>query len=181
MTTTTAPDLADLASAGDDGHDFSTAVQPRARRSTASIAAGHPLHPAVVPLPIGFLVGAVISDIAHLVSDDRFFARASRWLLRGGIISGVAAATLGATDFATIRQARGRIGLAHAGGNAAVLGLSIISLILRRGARDRVPGAARALTALAGALLAVTGWLGGELVFRQRVGVVPQPGDAERL
>lgn len=159
-------------------HGSSTAV--RARRSTASIA-GHPLHPAVVPLPIGFLVGAALSDIAHLLSGGRFFARASRWLLRGGIVSGAGAAILGATDFVTIRQARGPIGWAHAGGNAAVLALSIVSLLLRRGARDRVPGTAMALTGLAGALLAVTGWLGGELVFRQRIGVVPQPSDAERL
>jgi uncharacterized membrane protein len=159
-------------------HAPSTAV--RARRSTASLA-GHPLHPAVVPLPIGLLVGAVLSDVAHLLGGDRFFARASRWLLRGGIASGAAAAILGATDFATIRQARGPIGWAHAGGNAAVLGLSIVSLLLRRGEHDRVPGSAMALTGLAGGLLAVTGWLGGELVFRQRIGVVPQPGDAERL
>lgn len=179
MTTMTEAEV-ELAAAADGGRHGSTDEPARARRSTASIA-GHPLHPAVVPLPIGFLVGAAVSDAAHLLSGDRFFARASRWLLRGGIVSGAAAATLGATDFATVRQARGPIGWAHAGGNAGVLGLSIISLLLRRGARDRVPGAAMALTGLAGGLLAVTGWLGGELVFRQRVGVVPQPSDAERL
>ena len=35
-------------------------VQP----STASIA-GHPLHPAVVPIPIGLLTAAAASDLAH--------------------------------------------------------------------------------------------------------------------
>lgn len=179
MTTTAAPDLS-YPPAANDRPQPPTAASVRARRSTASFA-GHPLHPAVVPLPIGFLVGAALSDLAHLLSGDRFFARASRWLLRGGIVSGAAAAVLGATDFATIREARGPIGLAHAGGNTAILGLSIISLLLRRGVRDRIPGTARALTGVAGLLLAVTGWLGGELVFRRRIGVVPQPDDAERL
>lgn len=177
MTTSTRPDLTDAPAAA-DGREAWTAAPAPARRSTASIA-GHPLHPAVVPLPIGLLVGAVLSDIGHLLTGDRFFARASRWLLRGGIVTGAAAATLGATDLATIRQARGPVGWAHAGGNTAILVLSIISLLLRRGTRDRVPGAAMALTGIAGLLLAVTGWLGGELVFRQRIGVVPQPSDGD--
>jgi uncharacterized membrane protein len=30
-----------------------------------------------------------------------------------------------------------------------------------------------ALSALAAALVGVTGWLGGELTFRERIGVVP--------
>ena len=177
--TTTAPDLTDSLAAF-DGPEASAAAAAPAHRSTASIA-GHPLHPAIVPVPIGLLVGAVLSDVGHLLTGDRFFARASRWLLRGGIVSGAVAGTLGATDFATIRQARGPIGLAHAGGNTAILGLSVISLLLRRGAPDRVPAAAMVLSGVAGLLLAVTGWLGGELVFRQRVGVVPRPGDSEAL
>ena len=126
MTTTTAPDFTDALSSVDDGRGAAH-VAPAPRRSTASIA-GHPLHPAIVPVPIGLLVGAALSDLGHLVTGDRFFARASRWLLRGGIVSGAAAASLGATDFATIRQARDPIGVAHAGGNAAIMGLSILSL-----------------------------------------------------
>lgn len=145
-------------------------------RSTASVA-GHPLHPAVVPIPIGLLSAAAVSDLAHMLTGDAFWARASRWLLAGGLLGGVMAAALGLIDFATIRKARGPIGVAHAAGNGTILGLSGISLLLRQGSPRSVPPIAMGLTALAAALLAVTGWLGGELAFRAGIGVVP---DEER-
>jgi uncharacterized membrane protein len=150
-----------------------TSTLDDAHPSTAALA-GHPLHPSVVPLPIGLLAGAFMSDLAYLVTHDGFFARASRWLLRGGLATGAVAAALGATDFATVREARRPAGVAHASGNAIVMLLSAVSLALRRGRPGSVPGAAAALTALAAVLLSVTGWLGGELSYRHRVGVVPR-------
>jgi len=143
----------------------------REHRSTASIS-GHPLHPAVVPVPIGLLTAAAASDLAELITGDSFFARMSRWLIGGGIVGGLLAAALGLVDFSTIRAARGTTGIAHAGGNAAVLAISAASLGLRQSS-DRVRPVARVLTLAAAGLLAVTGWLGGELAFRERVGVVP--------
>ncbi len=141
-------------------------------RSTASVS-GHPVHPALVPIPIGLLTAAAASDLAHLVTGDRFFARASRWLLAGGFAGGVTAAVPGLIDFATIRAARGPVGIAHAGGNATILGITAASLLLRRESADRVHLGAVALSMLAAVLVAGTGWLGGELVFRKRIGVVP--------
>ncbi|MGH2381271.1 MAG: DUF2231 domain-containing protein [Candidatus Limnocylindria bacterium] len=73
-----------------------------------------------------------------------------------------------------MRAARGSSGIAHAVGNSVVLASSAVSLVLRlRGPRGRVPAAAMALTAGAAGILAVTGWLGGELAFRERIGVIP--------
>lgn len=140
-----------------------------AHPSTAAVD-GHPIHPAVVPLPIGMLSAAAMSDVAHALTGERFFGRASRWLIGGGIVSGIFAAGFGLVDFATIRAARGPVGLAHAGGNATILAMSALSLALRRGSRG-VPTAAATLTLAAAVLLAVTGWLGGELTFRKRIGV----------
>ncbi len=140
--------------------------------STAAVA-GHPMHPMVVPIPIGLLTAAVVSDVAYAVTGDGFWARASRWLLGGGIVGGLVAASIGLVDFTTIRRARSATGVGHASGNAAILGLSAVSLALRRGSPRRVPPVAMALSALAGAMLAVTGWLGGELSYREGVGVIP--------
>ncbi|MGI8998650.1 MAG: DUF2231 domain-containing protein [Candidatus Limnocylindria bacterium] len=140
--------------------------------STAALR-GHPLHPAVVPLPIGMLAAAASSDLLHLMTGDRFFARASRWLVGGGVASGIAAAALGLVDFATIRAARGPTGIGHAGGNAAVLTMSGLSLLIRVRAGNRLPASAFVLSAASAGLLLVTGWLGGELAFRQRIGVMP--------
>lgn len=147
-------------------------AEPADHRSTASIN-GHPLHPLAVPVPIGLLVAATFSDVAGAMTGDRFWARASRWLLRGALLSGGSAALLGATDFLTIKKARQPIGIAHAVGNGAILGLSAISLAVRRGDRDRIPGVAMALSGLAAMLLMVTGWLGGEMSYRHGIGVMP--------
>lgn len=150
-----------------------------AHPSTAAFR-GHPLHPAVVPLPIGMLTAAAASDLLRVMTGDRFFTRASQWLVGGGVASGVAAAALGIVDLATIRAARRPIGFAHAGGNVAVLTMSALSLLLRLRAGNRLPLPAVALTTASAALLFVTGWLGGELTFRHRIGVAPpdQPSDA---
>jgi uncharacterized membrane protein len=142
--------------------------------STAAFR-GHPLHPAVVPLPIGMLTAAATSDLLRLVTGDRFFTRASRWLVGGGVSSGIGAAALGLIDVATIRAARGATGYGHAGGNAAVLAMSGLSLLIRLRARDRLPFSAFALSAASAGLLLVTGWLGGELVFRHGIGMVRTP------
>ena len=146
-------------------------LEPVGDRHSRAAVAGHPLHPAVVPFPIGLLTAAAASDIGYLASRQGFFARMSRWLIGGGIVGGLLAAPLGLVDFASIRAARNPVGIAHAVGNATILGLSMASLALRRGSARRVPPTAIALTLLAAALLAVTGWLGGELSYRHRIGV----------
>ena len=58
--------------------------------STAAIA-GHPLHPAVVPLPIGALTGALAADVAYAATNDPFFARAGRLLTLVGLVTGALA------------------------------------------------------------------------------------------
>ncbi len=141
-------------------------------RSTAAIA-GHPLHPSLVPLPIGLLVATTVSDVAQAMTGDRFFARASRWLVGGSVVTGVPAAAVGAIDFSTIRAARRPTGIAHAAGNTSILVMSVLSLLLRRGSAHHVPRAAMALSLVSALLLIVTGWLGGELSYRHRIGVVP--------
>jgi len=151
--------------------DAAADAEANAVHSSTAAIAGHPLHPALVPLPIGLLTAAAASDVAHLVTGDAFYARMSRWLIRGGLVSGLMAAAMGLLDFSTIRAARGPVGIAHAGGNTAIMGLSALSLVLRRSSRNRVPTLAMLLSAAAALLLAGTGWLGGELAFRKRIGV----------
>lgn len=137
--------------------------------STAAIN-GHPIHPILVPMPIGLLVAAAVSDLVSISGGGSFWARASRWLLRGGIATGVTAAAAGAIDFLTVEQARRPEGWIHATGNTVVLALAATSLRLR--ADDaHVPFAAAVVSGSAAALLLLTGWMGGELVFTHRVGV----------
>jgi uncharacterized membrane protein len=134
---------------------------------------GHPLHPVVVPLPIGSFVGAFLSDVAYARTHDPFWARSARILTGAGIATGLLAGSLGALDFTGRREVRShRAAWAHAGGNLSVLALSTISELARRRSDGRVPGTAMALSAASAMILLVTGWLGGELSYRDRIGVI---------
>ena len=138
--------------------------------------AGHPIHPMLIAMPIGLLVFALVADVAYAVTDDGFFARMALWTVAAGLITGAAAAIAGAVDFLFLeRPRRLQAGWIHAIGNGVVLVLVAISLIGRlTGGEDFVLPWGLTLSAIVGALLAVTGWYGGELSYRHLVGVDPK-------
>jgi len=150
----------------------------RAVRSTAAIG-GHPLHPMVVPFPIAFLVGALVTDIVFMRVGDPFWARASQWLIGAGLVMGAVAAVLGLVDFLTIRRVRSLVaGWVHFLGNATALLLSLWNLLQRTSAPDMtVTQTGLILSAIVVAILLVTGWLGGEMSYRHRIGVMEQEGE----
>ncbi len=135
----------------------------------------HPIHPMIVPLPIGALAGAMASDVAFARTGDQFWARASRVLLGAGIATGALAGAVGSVDFTGRERIREHPeAWVHAGGNVAALALSAVNLSMRRDDSGKgVVPMGLALSLLTGTILAVTGWLGGELSYRYRVGVTP--------
>lgn len=142
--------------------------------STASIA-GHPIHALLVPFPIAFFVGALITDIAYWATAEIMWSNFSAWLITGGLITGALAALAGLIDFIGSRQVRA-LGPAwpHFLGNALALVLSFINILVhsRDGWTSVVP-TGLALSAAVVLILMVTGWLGASMVFRHRVGVSP--------
>lgn len=145
----------------------------RGETSTANILK-HPIHPMLVPVPIGLLTAAAAADVGFWLTGDRFWARAARWLIGGGIASGAGAAVFGMTDFLTMQRPRERPeAWIHGMGNGVALALSAVSLRLRLADEQRavVPWGI-ALSALTAGILAVTGWLGGELSYRHKIGVI---------
>lgn len=143
---------------------------------TAAIK-GHPLHPLLVTLPVGFLVGALLSDLMYLGTVDAFWARASGWLIGAGLLTGALAAITGFIDFFGSERVRS-ISLVwyHFIGNAVALVIAAISLYLRVGEDlASVSGTHAILSILTVAILLVTGWLGGEMVFRHGVGQTSAP------
>jgi uncharacterized membrane protein len=146
--------------------DFSKEV-----RSTVAIG-GHPVHPMLVPFPIAFLIGALASDLTYAAVLDGFWARASLWLVAAGLATGALAAAVGAIEFATIKRARGPTGKVHAIGNAAALLLATISLLLRlRNPESAVVPIGLVLSFLTTGILLITGWMGGELAYRLKIGM----------
>jgi uncharacterized membrane protein len=135
--------------------------------------AGHPVHPMLIVFPLGLLATAVIFDIIYLLSDHSQWTVAAYYMIGAGIIGGLAAAAAGWVDWFAIpagTRAK-RIGLWHGVGNVVVLGLFIVSWVLRRGSPE-LPRTGAIVAGLCGVVIAmVTGWLGGELVDRLGVGV----------
>ena len=124
---------------------------------------GHPLHPMLTDLPIGFWTSAWVLDV---VGGKRSRPAAQR-LIGLGILSAVPTAASGLSDWSdTIGDDR-RVGTAHALANSAALVLYSLSWLARReGRRKRgvLLGHLGAAAATAG------GYLGGHLVFRLGVG-----------
>jgi uncharacterized membrane protein len=170
--TTASPAAVDPRSVAGAAETSARGVRKPPVPSVAAIA-GHPLHPMLVPLPIGAFTFALAADVAYAATRDPFWARASSVLLGAGIATGLAAGALGATDFTGREQVRShQEAWLHAGGNLAALGLAGVSLAARRANPERnVVPLGLGLSVLTGSILMVTGWLGGELSYRHRIGV----------
>lgn len=141
--------------------------------------AGHPIHPMLIVLPLGLLSIGVVFDIVYLATNDPTFADVAFWDIGAGIVGGLLAAIFGLIDWLAIpRDTRAkRLGLWHGGGNVVVVLLFIVSWILRLPNHAYAPDMLPFLLGLmaVGAAL-VTSWLGGELVYRLRVGVDDDAG-----
>jgi uncharacterized membrane protein len=134
---------------------------------------GHPIHPMLIPFPLGLLATSVVFDVIHLLTDTGKWAEVAHWMIAAGVIGGLAAAPFGLLDWLAVptgTRAKS-IGLWHGAGNVVVVLLFGVSWLLRRDA-PRDPDLLPFLLSLVGVAIAVvTGWLGGELVDRLRVGV----------
>jgi uncharacterized membrane protein len=134
---------------------------------------GHPIHPMLIPFPLALLATAAIFDVVGLVTADGTFHTISFWMIAAGLLVALAAALFGLLDFLKIadRTRAKRVALMHGLGNVVVVILFAASWWLRLGHLDD-PGLFPVALAIAGALLlAVTGWLGGELPYRLGIGI----------
>lgn len=150
---------------------------PSGTGSAVSIA-GHPLHPMIVPFPMVLLLGALVSDIAFILTGDRFWAECSPYLLLLGIITGVLAGALGAVELLALGRSRGSaIGWLHGVLNVVALLTSFASYYLRLSDPiAALPYPGLYLSIAVAVLLAVSAWLGGELVFKHGIGVSQRVG-----
>jgi uncharacterized membrane protein len=147
--------------------------------SKAAIA-GHPIHPMLIAFPIASFSLVLVCDIVYGITRRDFWAEASRWLLLAGLITGAAAAIFGLIDFLSMKRVRQlSIAWIHAGGNALAMVLGLINLLIRSDSpQDEVPTLGLVLSAVIGIILVVTGWLGGEMSYRHRIGVNSEGSEA---
>lgn len=135
--------------------------------------AGHPVHPMLVVFPLGLLSTAVLFDVIYLASDRSQWAVAAYYMIAAGLVGGLGAALFGWIDWAGIPSGTRakRVGLWHGLANVAVLGLFVLSWVLRRDAPALPPTGAIVAGLSAMVLAVIAAWLGGELVYRLGVGV----------
>ena len=161
-------------SLGDSGRQIKNAMH--------GVWLGHPLHPALVAVPIGAWTTAVALDVAAETQRDRGLSRAADFAIAVGLVGAVGSAVTGLTDWSeTSGQAR-RTGLVHGLMNVAATSLFAVSYLLRK-TGSRAAGQVCSATGLAFASAA--GYLGGALVFDQRIGVThataEQPEEYEAI
>jgi uncharacterized membrane protein len=134
---------------------------------------GHPVHPMLIVFPLGLFTTAAVFDVVHLATGAPHWGYVAFWLVSAGLVGALAAAVTGVIDWLAIpapTRAK-RVGLWHGFGNAFVLVIFTLRWFLGWDAPTTPSPLATALSLLGAVLLAVTGWLGGELVDRLGVGV----------
>ena len=146
---------------------------------------GHPLHPAVVPVPIGAWVLSLVFDVASLfAADGRTWASAAWWAVGVGILGALAAALLGLLDLSALPTGTlvFRVALTHAGLNLVATAAFTAGFLLRRSHladAAGVPLPLVGLSAIALLLLGGGGFLGGELAYRYGVRVADEVTQTE--
>src|SRR5262245_2203850 len=148
-------------------------------RTPASVAK-HPIHPMLVAIPIGLWIFSLVCDVIRAMGGaSPNWEIAAYYTLVGGILGALVAAVPGFIDMLSLPRALKRIALAHMAINLTVVGLYVWNAYLRKhGGMD----VAVWLSAFAVALLAVSGWLGGKMVYVHGVAVdvPPTPASSSR-
>lgn len=142
--------------------------------SRASIA-GHPIHPMLVPLPIGLFVFSFVADLVARYGAGDPWPSVAFYTMAGGLVGALLAAPFGLIDLLALsKNTRARkIGMAHMVINLAIVVLYLVNFALRwQGAP--VEGAPFLLSLVAILSLLVSGWLGGHMVYVHGVAVAPR-------
>ncbi len=141
-------------------------------KSTAQIA-GHPIHPMLIPFPIAFFVGTFACDLIFWQTNNVAWANATLWLLGAGLVMAALAAVMGLIDVFGDQQIRQLSTVWwHAGANVLVVLVELYNLFSRYhlGSSAIIP-TGLVLSLVVVLLLLFSGWKGGDLVFRGRIGV----------
>ena len=137
----------------------------------------HPIHPMLVHFPIALLFASVLFDLASFLSGWEDFKRAGFWLLILGWIGGLAATLSGvlSEDVAKNAGVPEKAIDRHEFFALTTLALFAILILVRILGRNHGSRKVRWLYMAAAfiglSFLSVTGYLGGDLVFRYGAGV----------
>lgn len=141
-------------------------------RTPASIA-GHPIHPMLVPLPIGLWIFSLVCDLAYAFgAGDPTWKTVALYCAIGGIVGALAAAVPGLVDLLSLPKPIRGTAIVHMSINLTIVALFVISVWMRISSGSPSAFGAPVVLSLVGVgLLVVSGWLGGKMVYEAGVGV----------
>ena len=131
-------------------------------RTPANVAR-HPIHPILVPIPIGLWIFSLVCDVVY-VSDpgDEIWAVVAYYAMVGGIIGALLAAVPGFIDMLSLPRGPRQTALLHMSINLVIVALYAVNIWLRAG---EPPNWIEVwLSVVAVGLLVISGWLGGKIV-----------------
>lgn len=139
-------------------------------RTPAQIA-GHPIHPMLVTIPIGLWVFSLVCDLVAMRSSaPASWSAASYYAMVGGIIGALAAALPGLVDLLSLKTPIRSTAIKHMALNLTVVILYVINAWTRHQGSVSA-GVSLGLSVIAVAMLLVSGWLGGKMVYEAGVAV----------
>ena len=145
-------------SAGPVGHEAKNALH--------GVWLGHPLHPVFTDVPVGAWTTALALDCVE--DGDPAMRRAATFALGVGLLGALGAATTGLTDWSETDGSSRRTGLVHGLLNIAATSLMATAYLQRR-TDSNATGRACAWTGYG--IAVASAYLGGDLVYGQRIGV----------
>lgn len=145
---------------------------PRRSIKSRAALAGHPLHPVMVHFPVAALLALVACDVGYWYTQDPFWIRVGLWLAGIGALGGWLASIAGIIDLTTVKRIRRLVtGWSHAIVAVVLLSLASLNWMLRFNDPTLILPWGLTLSLMTGALVALAGWLGGQLVYDHAVGV----------
>ena len=141
-------------------------------KSRANIKS-HPIHPILVTFPIAFLFGTAVLDTIAIIRGSDFFWLMGFYMEMGGIAFGLLAAIPGIIDYKYTlpeKSSAKKRGATHGLLNTTAIILFSIALYLKYDG-DYSPLVILSIEIVGVAILSVSGWMGGTLVYRNQAGV----------
>jgi len=134
----------------------------------------HPIHPMLIPFPIGLWVFSFAADITYRVGGDPTWLTMAYWTMLAGTVGALVAAIPGLIDYLSLTDPYTvRIGTIHLTLNLTIVGLFVANLVLRSLGHP-ADAVQFILSLVAIALLLVSGWFGWEMIYRGGVAVSPE-------
>ena len=146
--------------------------------TTGARISTHPIHPMLVVVPLGLWIAALAFDIAATLTGNALWRTVGFWNIVGGIIGALVAAVPGFVDYRGLQGRAGRIATWHMILNLGAVALFAVNAYVRtRVGLESAWPLTLSVVGVVGVL--VSGWLGGEMVYVERIGVEESSGRRE--